>query len=75
VVNKKKIAQVIMIGGGANMPGLSQYLTKELSLPARMLEPWDRIDFGNLTPPNDIQRSMYVTVAGEAILEPKEIFA
>lgn len=71
----RKIAQIITIGGGSNTPGLNQYLSKELGLPARMLDPWRSIDFAELKPPSEIERSMYVTVAGEAILQPKEIYA
>lgn len=69
-----EIAQVITIGGGANMPGLSEYLSSELKLPTRMLDPWHQIDFGELPPPSELDRSMYITVAGESLLNPKEIF-
>jgi len=71
----RKIVQIIIIGGGANMPGLSQYLSRELDMPARMLDPWRQLDFGELRPPSEVERSMYVTVAGEAILQPEVIFA
>jgi type IV pilus assembly protein PilM len=71
---KRKILQIIIIGGGANMPGLSQYLSKELGLPTKMLDPWDHVDFGQLKPPNDIELSRFITVAGEAILGNKELF-
>lgn len=70
----RKIVQIIIIGGGSNMPGLSQYLSRELELPTRMLDPWRQLDFGELKPPSEVERSMYVTVAGEAILKPKDIF-
>ena len=73
--NQRKIAQIVTIGGGANMPGLSAHLSNQLHLPTRLLEPWDKIDFGGLPLPNDIQRSMYITVAGEAFLNPRGIFA
>lgn len=71
----RKIAQIITIGGGANTPGLNQYLSKELSLPTRMLDPWHSIDFAELKPPSEMDRSMYITVAGEAILATKEIYS
>ncbi|MBA3757390.1 type IV pilus assembly protein PilM [Candidatus Saccharibacteria bacterium] len=74
VQNQKKIGQIVTMGGGANMPGLSAYLSTQLQMPAKMLEPWHKIDFGNLALPDDIERSMYITVAGEALLNPKEIF-
>lgn len=71
----RKIVQIITIGGGATTPGLNQYLSKELGLPARMLDPWQSIDFAELKPPSEVDRSMFVTVAGEAVLQPKEIYS
>jgi type IV pilus assembly protein PilM len=70
-----KLTQIVTIGGGANMPGLSEYLSAELNLQARMLNPWDKVQFGKLNPPNEVDRSMYITVTGAAILDPKEISA
>lgn len=70
-----KIVQIITIGGGANIPGLSDFFTAELHLPTRKLDPWQAIQFGNLPLPGEIDRSMYVTVAGAASLSPQEIFA
>lgn len=69
-----KIRQVVTMGGGANMPGLSEYLTDTLRLPVRMCDPWQHIDFAGLQPPNSIEKSMYVTVAGLALINPREIF-
>ncbi len=68
-----KIGQIITIGGGASMPGLSEYLTNELHLPSHQLDPWSKLDFGQLQPPNDSDRSMFITVAGEAIISPSEL--
>jgi type IV pilus assembly protein PilM len=72
---QRKISQVVTMGGGANMPGLSEYMTSHLRLPVRMCDPWQRLEFGDLQPPSPIEKSMYVTVAGLAMMEPKEIFA
>ena len=69
-----KISQAVMTGGGANMPGLSDYLAKELGIPVRMLDPWSKINFGMLSPPDELERSMFITVAGEAILDISEVF-
>ncbi len=70
----RKVTQTVIIGGGANMPGLNEYLSKELGMPVRMLDPWHKIDFGGLTPPNEQERSMFITVAGEANLDMSEVF-
>lgn len=75
VQNQRKLAQIVTMGGGANMPGLSTYLSNELKMPAKMLEPWHKIDFGNLQLPDEIKRSIFITVAGEAFIDPKEIFS
>lgn len=66
---KDKIGQVITMGGGANMPGLTDYLTEHLRLPARMFDPWQVLDYGKLQPPSYAERSIYMTVAGLALVE------
>lgn len=71
---KAKIGQVVTMGGGANMPGLSEFLTSTLRLPVRMCDPWHNLNFAKLQPPNAIEKSMYVTVAGLALMNPREIF-
>lgn len=71
---KQKINQVITMGGGANMPGLSEFITNELRLPTRMCDPWENLQFGKLQPPNELEKSMYVTAAGLALINPKEIW-
>lgn len=70
----RKINQVITMGGGANMPGLSEYMTNALRLPVRMTDPWHNLSFGKLQPPNTVEKSIYITVAGLALVEPREIF-
>ncbi len=71
----QKISQVVTMGGGANMPGLSEHLTSALRLPVSMTDPWQHIaHHAKLEPPNLVERSMYVTVAGLALANPKEIF-
>lgn len=70
----RKINQVITMGGGANMPGLSEYMTNALRLPVRMTDPWHNLSFGKLQPPNTVEKSMYITVAGLALVEPREMF-
>lgn len=72
---KRKIGQVVTMGGGANMPGLSEHMTNILRLPVRMCDPWQHLDFSNLQPPNTVEKSMYVTVAGLALLNPKEVYS
>jgi type IV pilus assembly protein PilM len=72
--SQKKIAHIITSGGGATMPGINEYLSKELNMPSLTLDPWDNLDFGDLKKPSELQQSAFITVAGEAILNPKEIY-
>jgi type IV pilus assembly protein PilM len=73
--SQRKIVQVITIGGGVNMPGLNEYLSNELHLPTHNLNPWSKLNFGGLPLPGQTDLSMYITVAGEAILKPQDILS
>jgi type IV pilus assembly protein PilM len=70
----QKIGQIVTTGGGANLPGLNEFLTDELRVPARPFSPWDKLDFQKLTPPDSNNRSMFITAIGSALLHTKEIF-
>ena len=70
---KKKIEQVIILGGGANMPGLADYLTDKIRIPARMCNPWLNMDFGNLQPPHQLEKTLYATASGLALIQPEEM--
>lgn len=72
---KNSIKQIVSMGGGANMPGLSEYMTNKLRLPVRMCDPWHKLSFNGLQPPNITEKSMYVTVTGLALINSKEVFA
>lgn len=69
------IGQVITMGGGANMPGLADYLTEELRLPTRQLDTISHIDFGSLRRFFNADKMSFVTVAGLASIDPRRIFA
>lgn len=71
---QNKIGQIVTMGGGANMPGLSDYLTNSLRIPVRMCDPWQKLNFSGLQPPNSTEKSMYITAAGLALLNPREIY-
>lgn len=71
---KAKIGQVITMGGGANMPGLSDYLTNQIRLPVRTCEPLRNFDLHKLRPPSSLEKSIYVTVAGLSLINPRELF-
>ena len=69
------IGQIISMGGGANMPGLTAYLTDQLHIPARVFDPAAHLDFSHLRSFAAVDHMSYVTAAGLAIADPKEIFA
>jgi len=73
--SQKQISQIITSGGGATMPGINEFLTKELGIPAKTLDPWDNLNFGHLKKPSELQKSAFITVTGEAILDPQGIYA
>lgn len=71
---KRKISQIVTLGGGASMPGLSEFMTSHLRLPVRMCDPWHKLSFGHIAHPTSSEKSLYGTVAGLALIESREIF-
>lgn len=70
----RPVTQIITLGGGANMPGLSEYLTNALRLAVRHTDPWQYIDYKGLQPPSDADRPMFSTSAGLSLADAKEVF-
>jgi type IV pilus assembly protein PilM len=71
--SNRKISQIITVGGGSVMPGLNQYLSRELRLPTQSLNAWQKISFGKLVAPSEIDLAMYSIAAGEALVSPSEV--
>lgn len=72
---KTKIEQVIIVGGGSNMPGIGDAITDAILMPARVADPWHIVQFGRLTPPTKQFKPRYTTAAGLTLVSPKEIWA
>lgn len=72
--NNHKIEQVLIVGGGANIPGIGEYFTNELVMPARVASPWQKLNFGTLQEPNKQFRPRYITVAGLASITNEEVW-
>ncbi len=70
----RKIEQIITMGGGANMPGLSDYLTNNMRIPVRTCNPWQDFNMAKLQPPHTLEKSLYVTVSGLALIDYQELF-
>ena len=71
---ERPISQIITLGGGANMPGLSEYLIDHLRIPVRHGEPWHYFNLKGLKEPPDAEKPMYATVAGLSLANPKKVF-
>ncbi len=72
--NAQPLGQVITLGGGANIPGLSDYLVSTLRIPVRTYDPWHRLVNKNLQQPKASDRPMYATVTGLSLCDPREVF-
>ncbi len=73
--SEKRLEQIVIVGGGSNVPGLGDYFTNALVMPARVASPWQILNFGELEQPPKQFKARYITVAGLASIKPKEIFA
>jgi type IV pilus assembly protein PilM len=74
LTSDRKIEQVIIVGGGSNVPGIGDYFTNELVMAARVASPWQKLDFGKLPQPSKQFRPRYITVAGLASVNQTEIW-
>lgn len=66
LANDRKLEQVLIVGSGSNVPGIGEFFTNELVMPARVANPWQELDFGNLPQPAKQFRSRYISVSGLA---------
>lgn len=69
----KQIGQIILLGGGANLPGLSTYITDKTRIPTRLNAPWNRLEFGKLQPTHELETTIYTTAGGLSLITAKEI--
>jgi len=72
--NDRKIEQVLIVGGGGNLPGIGEFFTNELLMPARVASPWQILNFGNLEQPPKQLRSQLSPVAGLALIKQEDIY-
>ena len=72
--SERKLEQLLVVGGGSNVPGIGEYFTDKLIMAARVASPWQKLDFGkNQEPPRQF-RPRYITVAGAASVNPRSIW-
>lgn len=72
--SERPVKQLVTLGGGANMPGLSEYLTNALRLAVRSCDPWQYLQYKGLQPPSNADKPMYATAAGLSLVPPKGVF-
>jgi type IV pilus assembly protein PilM len=65
---KNNIEKIILLGGGANMPGLDEFLSKQTGMDVTLFDPWREIDMGSLQAPNALETTLYTTSVGSALL-------
>ena len=70
---EKRIEQVLIVGGGSNIPGIGEYFTNALVMPARVASPWQKLNFGSLKEPAKQFKPRYITVAGLASIKREEV--
>lgn len=69
--NKRSVELVIISGGSAGMPGLIEYLSKELGVPVIVADPWGGLVTKHMQPVSKFDAPMYTTAIGLARLEGK----
>ena len=67
------IGQIIILGGGANLPGLSAYITDKARVPTRLCAPWNNVSFGKLQMPHELETTLYTTASGLSVVKPQEL--
>ena len=67
-----KLEQVIIVGSGSNVPGLGEFFTNELIMPARVASPWRSLNFSGNSQPTQSIRSRLATASGLGLVDPKE---
>lgn len=70
----KKIEQVLVVGGGSNVPGIGDYFTDSIVIAARVASPWQALRFDHLQAPARQFLPRYITVAGLASVDSREIW-
>lgn len=73
ISDDRKLEQLLVVGGGSNVPGIGDFFTNQLVMPARVASPWQKLDFGKLPQPAKQFRARYITVAGLASINPKDV--
>lgn len=74
VPGAQKLEQILIIGGGSGMPGIGDFFTENLMLASRVASPWQLLNFAKLPQPGRQFKPKYISVAGLALVDPKEVW-
>ena len=66
------ITHIFLVGGGANMPGLSDFLSHLTGIEISICNPWDKLSAKPLQPPVATETTIYATAIGLALKEVYE---
>lgn len=72
--SERKLEQLLIVGGGSNIPGIGEYFTDKLVIAARVASPWQKLNFDKVQEPPKQFRPRYITVAGAASLAPGKVW-
>lgn len=65
----RKIDTIVLSGGGASMPGMAQYLTKNLAgVKVRVANPWENLLTAHVKALDSLEAPMYATALGLALV-------
>lgn len=74
VSSTRKLEQLLVVGSGSNLPGIGEYFTNNLVMPARVASPWQKLDFAKSHEPPKQFRPRFITVAGLASVNPGDMW-
>lgn len=70
-----KLEQVLIVGSGSGVPGLGDFFTNELIMPARIASPWQELKFSNIEAPAKQLKPRLMAAAGLSLVQPQEIWS
>lgn len=69
---KKAIGQIAIVGGGANMPGLADFLSHLTGVNVIICDPWEKLRVEPLQPPSNTETTIYTTAVGLGLWEGRD---
>ncbi len=65
----KNVDHIVLVGGGANMPGLADFLSHLTGVSVQICNPWTKLKVKPLQPPPTSETTIYATALGLALKE------